>query len=192
AAEAIGQELAGLIVPEELRAAHREGLRRFLATGEGPLLGRRVELCGQRKGGTRVPVEAAITHIPGHPDRPQFIATLRDLTERKRAEAERQERSQLALLVGAIGVALNEPGSLQSMLQRCTDLLVAHLDAAFARVWTLSEDEETLELQASSGLYTHLDGAHACVPVGQFKIGLIATERKPHLTNEVQGDARAF
>jgi signal transduction histidine kinase/CheY-like chemotaxis protein/HPt (histidine-containing phosphotransfer) domain-containing protein len=47
-----------------------------------------------------------------------------------------------------------------------------------------------LELQASAGLYTHLDGPHARVPVGQFKIGWIAQERQPVLTNEVQGDPR--
>jgi PAS domain-containing protein len=47
-----------------------------------------------------------------------------------------------------------------------------------------------LELQASAGLYTHLNGPHGRVPVGQFKIGLIAQERKPHLTNQVVGDPR--
>jgi PAS domain-containing protein len=47
-----------------------------------------------------------------------------------------------------------------------------------------------LELQASAGLYTHLNGAHARVPVGAFKIGLIAQEREPHLTNDVAHDPR--
>ena len=47
-----------------------------------------------------------------------------------------------------------------------------------------------LNSQASAGLYTHLDGPHSRVPVGQLKIGLIAAERKPHLTNEVIGDPR--
>ena len=49
---------------------------------------------------------------------------------------------------------------------------------------------DVLELQASAGLYTHLDGPHSRVPVGQYKIGLIAQERKPHLTNTVVGDPR--
>jgi len=47
-----------------------------------------------------------------------------------------------------------------------------------------------LELQASAGLYTHLDGAHSRVPVGTLKIGLIAAERLPLLTNAVPGDPR--
>ena len=63
-----------------------------------------------------------------------------------------------------------------------------HLDPAFARIWTTSPQGDVLELQASAGLYTHLDGVHARVAVGKFKIGLIAQERKPHLTNQVIGD----
>ena len=47
-----------------------------------------------------------------------------------------------------------------------------------------------LVLRASAGMYTHTDGAHGRVPVGQFKIGLIAQERHPHLTNAVVGDPR--
>ena len=39
-------------------------------------------------------------------------------------------------------------------------------------------------------MYTHLDGPHSRVPVGKYKIGLIAQERKPHLTNAVVGDPR--
>jgi PAS domain S-box-containing protein len=68
--------------------------------------------------------------------------------------------------------------------------LVEHLGAAFARIWTLGEADRMLELQASAGLYRHLDGAHSRVPVGKFKIGLIAEERRPHLTNAVVGDPR--
>jgi len=47
-----------------------------------------------------------------------------------------------------------------------------------------------LDLQASAGLYTRLDGEHARVPVGRLKIGLIAQECKPHLTNDVLNDSR--
>ncbi len=76
------------------------------------------------------------------------------------------------------------------MLQRCVQSLVRHVDAAFARIWTYNEAEEMLELQVSAGLYTHIDGPHGRVPLGKFKIGLIASEKKPHLTNQVIGDPR--
>ncbi|MEA3212319.1 MAG: hypothetical protein QOE70_5376, partial [Chthoniobacter sp.] len=111
-----------------------------------------------------------------------------DITERKCAEEDLQERARLALLDGEVGAAWTRGGTLAEVLHRCSDAIVRHLDAAFARIWTLNEPEQMLELQASAGLYTHLDGPHAHVPVGKFKIGLIAQERKPHLTNQVVGD----
>ncbi len=39
-------------------------------------------------------------------------------------------------------------------------------------------------------MYTHINGPHARISVGQFKIGLIAQDRQPHLTNQVIGDPR--
>ena len=68
--------------------------------------------------------------------------------------------------------------------------MVRNLDAAFARIWTLNAIGDVLVLQASAGMYTHLDGPHSRVPVGKFKIGLIAQERQPHLTNDVLNDSR--
>jgi GAF domain-containing protein len=76
------------------------------------------------------------------------------------------------------------------MLQKCTEVMVKYLDAAFARIWAFNPAENMLELRASAGMYTHIDGGHARVPVGKFKIGLIAQERVPHLTNDVLNDPR--
>ncbi len=113
-----------------------------------------------------------------------------EITERKRAEELRLERERLAILNSELSLALVQSNSLPEILQSCTETIVKHLDAAFARIWTLDEKEKVLELQASAGIYTHLDGAHSRVPVGKYKIGLIAKERKPHLTNSVIGDSR--
>ncbi len=100
------------------------------------------------------------------------------------------ERRRLMALTAAVGRALTTQSSLADMLRGCAEAMVEHLDAAFARIWTLNEAENILELQASAGLYTHLDGPHGRVPVGVLKIGLIAQERRPHLTNAVIGDPR--
>src|SRR4029078_6207912 len=90
-----------------------------------------------------------------------------------------------------VGRALTAAGPLRTLLQPCAEAMVEHLDAAFARIVTLNEAEAQRDLQASAGLYTHLDGPHGRVPVGQFKIGLIAQEKKPHPTNAGVGDRRA-
>src|SRR6516164_7788547 len=101
-----------------------------------------------------------------------------DVTDRNRLE-----------LTAEISSVIARGGSLANILQACSESLVRHLDAAFARIWTLNEAERMLELQASAGMYTHLNGQHSRVPVGQLKIGRIAQEGKPHLTNAVIGDA---
>ncbi|HEY5241475.1 MAG TPA: GAF domain-containing protein, partial [Polyangiaceae bacterium] len=75
-------------------------------------------------------------------------------------------------------------------LRMCVDSMVRHLDAALARIWTVGAGGDVLELQASAGLYTHTDGPHGRVPVGALKIGLIARERRPHLTNDLMNDPR--
>ena len=66
---------------------HRQGLAHYLATGEGPILDRRVEAIGTRKGGEEFPVELAIVPLT-QGDRREFIAYLRDISDRKRAEQE--------------------------------------------------------------------------------------------------------
>ncbi|PYL57320.1 MAG: hypothetical protein DMF30_06810 [Verrucomicrobia bacterium] len=84
-AEAIGEELAELIIPPRMRAQHRRGLAHYLRTGEGPLLGKRVEIAGMRRDGSEILVELAISpfKIDGST---LFTAYLRDITERKRNE----------------------------------------------------------------------------------------------------------
>ena len=118
------------------------------------------------------------------------IAT--DITELKRAEELQARRARQAALRADIHAAfcVGTETALQTMLQRGAEAIVRHLDAAFARIWTLNDRQKLLELQASAGLYTRLDGEHSRVPVGQLKIGLIAEERKPHLTNDVLNDIR--
>jgi PAS domain S-box-containing protein len=100
------------------------------------------------------------------------------------------EISRVLGLQAEIGIALLATASLPEMLRLCTEAIVTTLDAAFARIWILNPKENVLELQASSGLYTHLNGAHGRFPVGRYNVGLIAQERIPHLTNSVVGDAR--
>ena len=118
----------------------------------------------------------------------EIIAIVRDITQRKRAAQELAERARQSALRSDIGFALTQEGDLPVMLQRCCRALVEHLDVTFARIWTLNPDENMLYLQASAGMYTHINGPHARVPVGSFKIGWIADKRQPHLTNDLQND----
>jgi PAS domain S-box-containing protein len=85
ASEMVGRELAELIIPPELREAHRRGVERYMATGEAPIVGHPVELPAMRADGSEFPVEIAITR-PLLDGPPQFTGYLRDVTERQRAD----------------------------------------------------------------------------------------------------------
>src|SRR5207247_3196468 len=61
--EAVGRLLADTVIPPEHREAHTRGIERFLATGEGPVLGKRIEITGLRRNGKEFPVELAISPV---------------------------------------------------------------------------------------------------------------------------------
>lgn len=84
-AEALGVDLAELIIPPEHHAAHRAGMRRFLSTRLSEMLNRRVEVEAMDRQRRRIPVEISIWPVPTG-DGFTFSAFLRDISERKRLE----------------------------------------------------------------------------------------------------------
>jgi PAS domain S-box-containing protein len=100
-AETIGKELAELIIPPRSRDRHRRGLAHYLKTGEGPLLGKMIEIEALRRDGAEILVQLAITvlEIDGAPI---FTAHLRDITERRRAE----ERFHIAVEAAPSGMIM--------------------------------------------------------------------------------------
>jgi PAS domain S-box-containing protein len=85
--DAIGTELAGLIIPPSQRDAHRAALGRFLETRTGAILNRRMELTGLRSDGEEFPLELTVTRI-GTGEPPLFTGFVRDITERRRSAVE--------------------------------------------------------------------------------------------------------
>ncbi|MGI8820263.1 MAG: ATP-binding protein [Chthoniobacterales bacterium] len=106
--EAVGRELAELIIPCSLRERHRAGLAHYLRTGEGPVLGRRIEIPAMRKDQTEILVELAITAFRIGPE-PVFTAYLRDITERVRTERRRAAQYSVASLL-ATSQTIEEAG----------------------------------------------------------------------------------
>jgi signal transduction histidine kinase/CheY-like chemotaxis protein len=157
------------------------------------LAGLSSQVLGRRQDGTLSPLDITVTDVAMQ-GAVKWIVILRDTTSSKEAEEAAEEaaatRMRLTALAGEIGTAITHGRNVENLLDRCSAAIVQHLNAAFARIWTLNKEGTVLDLQASAGLYTHKDGPHAHVPVGKFKIGLIAEERKPHLTNQVLTDPR--
>ncbi len=84
-ADVLGRDMAELIIPSRYRDRHREGMARYLATGETRFLGKRIEILAKRADGSEFPVELAIARISSKGP-PVFTGFIRDLTAKKSAE----------------------------------------------------------------------------------------------------------
>ena len=91
--EAMGRELAELIIPERLRDQHRQGMQRYVDSGVARVLNKRIEMSALHRDGSEFPVELAITPI-GFGDDLVFSGFIRDITSRVRAEAALRESEQ--------------------------------------------------------------------------------------------------
>jgi PAS domain S-box-containing protein len=133
-------------------------------------------------------VGQAITELSKTGEVITCFGTVTDISDLKRVEEALAERVRLADFQAHVYAVLTQAETLFSIMRNCTEAFVKHIDAAFARIWMLNTEENVLELQVSSGIYTHIDGLHRRIPVGQWKIGLIAQEGKPLISNTVQED----
>ncbi len=138
--------------------------------------------------------------------RPRYLLGIsEDITERKAAEDAARRHARLTHLSADVHAALVQSAAIPEMLQRCTEALLRHLDAAFARIWLLgpgdlcaachkaahcAAHDRCLHLAASAGLSTNLDGEYRRVPLGALKIGRIAQGWGPIHSNDVLGDDR--
>lgn len=110
--EAIGQPLAELIIPQRYRAAHRQGLRHFLLTGEGKILNQLVEMTALRRDGNEFPVEFSVAPLKiGHVY--EFSGFIHDISARKETDkAIRQAQIDLAIAQNEIKIAQHIQSSL--------------------------------------------------------------------------------
>jgi PAS domain S-box-containing protein len=157
--EALGRLLSDTIVPPRNREAHKAGLQRFHETGEGPVLNRRIETTALHRDGYEFPVELAITPIRQGSE-VTFSAFVRDITERKDAEAavlismeelrqaERSWRTQVERLhlLHQVTRAIGERQDLESMFRVLLQNLEDNLTIDFGCVCLVEPQTKTLNV----------------------------------------------
>jgi PAS domain S-box-containing protein len=116
AAEAAGQVMADLIIPERYRGPHAAGLKRYLSTGEQRVLGQRIEIEALRRDGTEIPIELSITTAEAGGER-LFIGFLRDISARHAAEARLRRQAQETQLLFDVTRMAAASGSFEEALR---------------------------------------------------------------------------
>jgi PAS domain S-box-containing protein len=151
ASEMVGRDLAELIIPPDLREPHRRGLERYVATGQGRMVGHPTELPAMRADGSEFPVEIAITR-PRLAGPPLFTGYLRDVTDRKRDEE-----------------ALRSLAAGQAALRRVATTVASEADEA--RVFAVVTEEVGRLLGAHTSNMVRFEPDGSAVVTGGWSIG---------------------
>ncbi|MEA2982152.1 MAG: hypothetical protein QOF09_3975, partial [Alphaproteobacteria bacterium] len=195
--EAIGAVLRDLIIPPQLREAHNKGLKRFLETGVGPVLRKRIEVSALRKSGQEFPVELSITPYEESGGL-IFLGFIRDITERKDA-ARRLEREarQAKLLYDAISFAAGAT-SPEEALQICLGAVHELTGWPLGHVYLPSETD--VALLDPSGIWFPSSGdaygefkeatAETRFSVGEGLPGLVWQTGEPVWISDARTDTR--
>jgi PAS domain S-box-containing protein len=148
--EILGNEMLKLIAPPALQSPHWRDLERYLTTGEGPALDRRIEVTARRRDGSEFPIELAIARI-GDQWPPLFISFVRDITARRRAQAELEARTRQESAVAALSRQALIGRDLGWLLREATVVLTQVLGAEFSKVLELMPGGHELLLRAGVG-----------------------------------------
>lgn len=146
--EVIGKSLSDIMIPPNFRLPHKKGMEHFLATGEGPVLNRRIEVTALNRQGVVFPVE--LTVVPINIEGSYvFYSFLRDISNLKLAEKARKDfQGQIELLSNITKVLLADPLSLENRVHQFVKMLTPAL-ADWAVVDILDKNGEMKMLAAS-------------------------------------------
>jgi two-component system cell cycle sensor histidine kinase/response regulator CckA len=170
--EAIGKEMASVIIPERLREAHRRGLQRYLSRGVEYVLNRRLEMPALRRDGSEFPVELTIVPI-SNGSQFQFFGFLRDISERKQVEQLEKQRLQQLELLYECSLLAQRDLDFDDALSRCLGIIcrltgweVGHIylpdkdipsQLISSEIWHFA-DEQYKELATSTAKFTFTKG----------------------------------
>ena len=137
--EVLGRVLAETIIPQRYRAGHEEGLRRYRASGQGPVVNRRLELSALHRDGREFPVELSISPV-SLAGGTTFSAFVRDITERKQAELAIQQHTAMVKLLQMVALAANEAPTPRDALQIGVDQVCAYTGWPVGDAFVLAQD----------------------------------------------------
>src|SRR2546430_9994317 len=193
--QALGKSMADMIIPPRLRDAHHRGFAHYLATGEGPILGKRLELEAIRADGTEFPIELAITAIKSRSGS-LFTGFIRDITARKESEARIHRMNRMHAVLSGINALIVRVHDRDELFQGACRIAVEA--GQFPMAWLGVVDRETNRVKPVAwGGEAEKFLASAPLSMGQSRAvgrgmsGSAIEEKKAVVANDIQNDPRA-
>jgi PAS domain S-box-containing protein len=188
--ELLGQPIEALI-PARSRVAHRRLRAGYMAEPHSRPMGVDLPLFGRRRDGSEFPVEIGLSPLRGGPEF-AVVAIVRDITERRRIEAERaateaanqelrklQTITETGLQTGVLQVTMDD--LLPALLERIRQVMAVDNVA----ILLASHDEDVLTLTMAQGAEAQLTG-QVCIPFGEGVAGRIAATRAPVIVDDLR------
>jgi PAS domain S-box-containing protein len=142
--EALGRTMTELIVPPSLRERHSTAFARFIETGHGTVLGRRLELTGMRADGSEFPVELALSQVEGQ--RPLICGALRDISAAKQAERHLRELADEQAALRRVATLVARESSPQELFASVAEQVARIIDVPLVRLVRYESDGSVAEL----------------------------------------------
>src|SRR5262249_34508364 len=142
--EAVGRTMAELIVPPSLRERHSTAFSRFVETGRGTVLGRRLELTGMRADGSEFPVELALSQVETAPF--LICGALRDLSAAKQAERHLRELADEQAALRRVATVVAREPSPQQLFALVAEQVARVIDVPLVRLIRYESDGSAAEL----------------------------------------------
>ena len=136
--EALGRTIAELIVPPPLRERHTAAFARFIETGDGSMLGRRMELIGMRADGSEFPVELTLSRLEGDPA--LICGALRDISAAKQAERQLRELADEQAALRRVATLVARESSAQQLFAVVAEQVARVINVPLVRLVRYESD----------------------------------------------------
>jgi diguanylate cyclase (GGDEF)-like protein/PAS domain S-box-containing protein len=194
--QALSMALADLIIPPHSRNAHNQSLAHYLSTGEGQILGKRVELMARRANGAEFPAEVSVTSF-GSQTKQFFTGFIRDITERKRQEDKINRLTRIYAVLSGINSAIVRIRDRQELFEEACRIAVEHGGFRMAWIGLVNKSTASVEPAAwagsESGFFESMteSSSKGRIPSwGESVAGWAIRLKEPVITNDFGTDPR--